>query len=64
MIYALRNLCIENNWFTGGSNDQYGKLFKIADNGATIHELAIIIWLCSADTKLSDIEYKLNDLLK
>ena len=26
--YELRKLCIENNWFTGGSNEQYEKMFE------------------------------------
>ena len=44
---ALRSLCIKNEWFTHGSNYQYGKLFDRAREGASIEELATIIWICS-----------------
>lgn len=43
----LRGLCIENNWFTEGSNGQYEKLFNECEAGATVDELTLIIWLCS-----------------
>lgn len=43
----LRMLCIQNNWFTEGSNRQYDKLFYANENGATIDEITTIIWLCS-----------------
>lgn len=45
----LRALCIKNNWFTCGSNAQYDKLFHANASGATIEEIATIIWLCSDD---------------
>lgn len=43
----LRNLCIRKDWFTCGSNRQYEKLFYANENGASIEEIATIIWLCS-----------------
>lgn len=43
----LRNLCIKNNWFTAGSNEQYAKLFYANDMGCSLEELVTIIWLCS-----------------
>lgn len=48
-LEALRNLCIENNWFTCGTNRQYDKLFYANENGCPIEEIATIIWLCSDD---------------
>jgi len=57
---TLRNLCIENDWFTCGDNSQYEKLFEMNDNGATTKELATIIWLCSSDVTLVDVETELN----
>lgn len=33
---ALRQLCIKNNWFTCGSNEQYEKLFYANENGCPI----------------------------
>lgn len=46
---ALRTLCIKHNWFNGGTNSQYVKLFDRAHEGASLEELAIIIWVCTAD---------------
>lgn len=45
----LRELCIKNNWFTCGSNHQYDKLFEMNENGRSVDELALVIWLCSND---------------
>ncbi len=45
----LRTLCIEHNWFTCGSCEQYEKLFYANEHGCTIEEIATIIWLCSDD---------------
>ena len=43
----LRSLCIKNNWFTEGSNEQYEKLFYANENGCPIEQIATIIWVCS-----------------
>lgn len=57
----LRDLCINNNWFTCGSCEQYDKLFYANENGATIAEIATIIWLCSDDNiRRSDILFELK----
>lgn len=56
----LRELCIENNWFTWGSNEQYKKLFDYNYNGAFISQLAVMIWICS-DAELDDITRKLEE---
>ncbi len=45
----LRNLCINHNWFTCGTNEQYEKLFYANENGCPIEQIATIIWLCSDD---------------
>lgn len=47
--YALRKLCINQNWFTSGDSVQYEKLFYANENGFTIKEIATIIWICSSD---------------
>lgn len=61
--HALRKLCIENNWFTFGDNDQYNKLFKLNKQGASVEELALVIWLCSDDDEWNrtEIECKLRE---
>ena len=43
----LRSLCIDHNWFTCGTCEQYEKLFYANENGCPIEEIATIIWLCS-----------------
>ena len=47
----LRLLCIKNNWFTCGSNEQYEKLFRANEGLATIEEIATIIWICSDENQ-------------
>lgn len=63
MIYLLRGFCITNNYFHCGSNEQYDKFFKLASTGASAHDLAIAIYLCSDNDPLDIIESKLNKLL-
>lgn len=43
----LRNLCIQNGWFEGGTEEQYEKLFKANTSGASDEKLSIMIYLCS-----------------
>lgn len=58
----LRQLCIENNWFTCGDNCQYDKLFTANQYGAPIEELVTIIWLCSdSNVWKEDIEKVLRN---
>lgn len=61
-VYAL---CNEYQWFTGGSNDQYEKLFIMINEKAPIEEVATVIWLCSDDKWCRrDIISVLNEVLK
>ena len=43
----LYKLCNQHNWFTHGDVSQYNDLFEARDNGATTHDLAVMIWICS-----------------
>lgn len=52
----LRALCIEHNWFTCGSVEQYEKLFDVnrklfdgedAEDVVSTKDIATIIWVCS-----------------
>lgn len=58
----LRTICINHNWFTCGSNAQYEKLFYANEMGASIEEIATIIWLCSEGAERRDILYALQKL--
>lgn len=57
----LRKLCIENDWFTCGCNQQYQKLFTAYWEGAPLEEIATIIWVCSENCCRRDILYILKE---
>lgn len=61
----LRMLCIKNDWFTCGTNRQYDKLFYANSQGASLDEIATIIWLCSDDDDhcRRDIKAQLVDVM-
>lgn len=48
--WELRDICIKNDWFTGGSCEAYDKLFARCEEGASIEELALIIWVCTPES--------------
>ena len=58
-IDYLFSLCNEMNWYTSGDIRQYSKLFEAAKNGASVHDIAIMIWLCTDGVKLEDVEARL-----
>lgn len=60
---TLRQLCIENQWFTEGTNSQYERLFEMNSEGASIEHIAAVIWICSnADNNCRrDIILKLHE---
>ena len=52
----LRELCIEKKWFHSGTNEQYEKMFRISTSqGYTLHDLALVIWLCSDGFTIHEI---------
>jgi len=58
----LYTLCNKYGWFTCGSVNQYQKLFDMRDAGATTHELAVMIWICSDDGwTVEDIQKALDE---
>lgn len=61
----LRELCIENEWFTCGSNEEYEQLFYLNKNGTNTETLAAIIWMHSGYNSLhtetlNEIKKKFN----
>ena len=50
----LQCFCEDNNYFTGGSNDQYNKFFELAKKNVPADVLATILWVCS-DFEQSEI---------
>lgn len=61
--YELLDLCVRNNWFTAGSIKQYEKLFDRNNEGASIEELSIIIWICSSNASKDEIYTKLFETI-
>lgn len=58
---TLRQLCITNDWFTAGTNEQYAKLFELNEKGASIDTLATVIWTCSTGEEYDTILTKLEE---
>ena len=59
----LRKLCIANDYFTGGDNTAYDRLFKLNDSGASLETLAACIWTNSNDwADLDTITEQLRNL--
>lgn len=56
----LRSLCIKNDWFNAGSNEQYEKLFRLNESGASVETLAALIWSCTDGADLDEITETLN----
>lgn len=46
----IYRLCNENDWFTGGDNQAYKKLFELAGDCMPANIVAHYIWLASDDT--------------
>lgn len=54
---ALRGLCIDNDWFKGGTCEQYRKLFEMNDDlRFTTSDLAMAIWLCTPNSDVDEIQ--------
>lgn len=58
--YTLYRLCMDNNYFTCGDNSQYDKLFEANEQNASKKELALIIWVCSENVSIEEIENNLK----
>lgn len=58
--YTLYRLCNDNNYFTCGDCEQYEKLFTANENNASKKELALIIWVCSENATIEEIEENLK----
>ena len=70
----LRNLCIKENWFTCGNNEEYSKIFDFVYDKKEIdlndiQQLAIYIYEHSEmshytdyQEMLQDVMYKLNEI--
>lgn len=52
----LHHICNKYNFFTSGTIYQYNKLFDCNDTKPQLHDLALIIYICSQDYTLEEIE--------
>lgn len=59
---VLRSECIKRCWFTGGTNQQYQKLFDLNAAGASSRDLALCIWLCTDLDTLESIQQVIQHL--
>ena len=60
-IEKVYRVCNKYQWFTGGTNSQYDKLFERIENGASLKEIALMIWLCTPGVIEGEIEIKLGN---
>lgn len=58
----VRQMCIRNNWFTGGSNEQYNKMFQLVQANAPVTHVAVAIWMCTPNVSKTEIETKLRSI--
>lgn len=61
--WKLRQMCIKRNWFTHGTNEQYDKMFDLADIG-DVDGVIYSIWLCSGDIDIDEIEQAVRGLVE
>lgn len=59
-FFPYRACCIKHNLFSAGTNEQYAKVCEMMREGITLHDLALVTWLCSSDVTLGQVK----DLLK
>ena len=56
----LQGFCIRHNYFTAGDNEQYEKLFDLFEKNEPMHDIALVIWVCSeTDKRPADIGLEL-----
>lgn len=64
MREKLYRLCNQKGYFTCGSSEQYAKMFKMAEQGATAHDIALVIWICSNNKELETIENEVSEICR
>lgn len=51
----LWQLCNKEKWFESGTPRQYNLLFAMNRSDAPLHDLAVVIWICSTPCKKNTI---------
>lgn len=60
----LYSMCNTKGYFTCGSNKQYSEMFDMAKDGASAHDIALVIWICSDGKQLDEIERDVEEALR
>lgn len=51
-----RSVCIRNNFFASGSNEQYSKVHgMMRERGVSLEDLALVTWLCSSGRSYAQV---------
>ena len=61
--WAIYNLCNKKQYFICGSVRQYDHMFEMIDNDAPVHDIALVIWICSEDADLNTIESEIKQIM-
>lgn len=61
-IQKVYTLCNTEGYFTCGDNGQYDKMFDMVREERPLHDIALVIWICSEGVPLDDIETQLEAL--
>ena len=46
------------------SSDQHERILHMAEGGFTVHEVAIVVWLCTDGWTLKEVEQRLNNYIQ
>ena len=55
-VYAM---CVENNFLSLATEEQINKLKMLWESNFSIYQCAVVIWMCSEDTYIADVNDKL-----
>lgn len=59
---SLIKFCVQKNWFTCGTCEQYMKMFDMNREKKPLEEIALVIWLCSEDVTREEVQKDLEEL--
>jgi len=57
----LRKLCTQNNWYTCGNNEEYGKMLRLANECKNV-DAEVILTIAENILRHSDTEYPLESI--
>ena len=54
--YLVYSLCNKHGWFDSGDLAQYEKLRQLVRAGVSVHDLALVIWVCTSSEHGETVE--------